>query len=123
MILRRILAGCLARLHLVERPDFLVVTSMDMPAPNELKPGTAIVVGPKQTSKWVTFQCPSGCGTPLLLSLNPQRRPRWTVASDWLGRPTLTPSIRRADGCRCHFWIRKGRVEWCKDSGKILPEN
>ncbi|MBZ9764806.1 hypothetical protein LB553_28640 [Mesorhizobium sp. CA8] len=122
-MLRKILAACLVRLHLVERPDFFVVTSIDMPAPNELKPGKAIVVGPRQTPKWMTFQCPSGCGTPLLLSLNPKRRPRWAVASDWLARPTLTPSIRRTDGCRCHFWIRKGRVEWCKDSGKILPEN
>lgn len=122
-MLRRFLAACLARLGLVERPDFLVFTRVEMPAPNELAPGKAIVVGPRQRPKWVTFQCPSGCGTPLLLSLNPERRPRWTVASDWLGRPTLAPSIRRTDGCQCHFWMRKGRIEWCKDSGKILPEN
>ncbi|WP_407695279.1 DUF6527 family protein [Sinorhizobium saheli] len=94
-----------------------------MPAPEELPAGTAVVVGPSQRPKWVTFQCPSRCGTSLLLSLNPDRRPRWAVTSDWLGRPSIHPSVRRVDGCRCHFWMRNGRVEWCKDSGGTFPEN
>ncbi|WP_222374631.1 DUF6527 family protein [Rhizobium leguminosarum] len=123
MILRTSIARALAWLGIIERPEFLVSTALDMPAPEELLPGLAVVVGPNERPKWVTFACPSGCGTPILLSLNPARRPRWAVSSDWLGRPSLEPSVRRTDGCRCHFWMRRGRIDWCKDRGGVLPKN
>jgi len=123
MILRTSFARVLAWLGIIERPAFLASTALDMPGPDELLPGRAVIVGPADRPKWVTFPCPSGCGAPILLSLNQQRRPRWSVSSDWLGRPSLEPSVRRTDGCRCHFWMRGGRIEWCKDSGDILPEN
>ena len=35
-----------------------------------------------------------------------ERRPRWTVAADWLGRPTIDPSVRKLDGLYAHFWIK-----------------
>lgn len=123
MMLRTRLARLLAWFGFVETPEFLVAASLDMPGPEDLQAATVVVVGPKERPKWATFQCPSGCGTPLLLSLNPDRRPRWTVSFDWLGRPSLEPSVRRTDGCRCHFWMRKGRITWCKDSGGAFPEN
>lgn len=123
MMLRTKLAQILAWIGLIEPPQVLVAKSLEMPAPEDLPTGWAIIVGPASRPKWVTFQCPSGCKEPLLLSLNPDRRPRWTVTFDWLGRPSINPSIRRPDGCRSHFWIRKGQVEWCKDTGGIFSEN
>lgn len=122
-MLQTTLAKTLAWFGIIERPQFLVKSTLDMPAPGDLMPGQAVVVGPAEKPKWVTFPCPSGCGTPLLLSLNPDRRPRWKVTHDWLGRPSIAPSVHRTDGCRCHFWMKKGKIEWCKDSGGILPEN
>lgn len=122
-MLRTLIARLLASLGVIDRPDFLVSVSLDMPSSEELSPGTAVIVGQAERPKWVTFQCPSGCGTPLLLSLNPDRRPRWAVSYDWLGRPSITPSVRRTDGCLCHFWLKNGHVDWCKDSGGNLPEN
>lgn len=122
-MLRVALAKVLARMGFIEQPRFLVQRTIDMPAPETLATGEVIIVGPADRPKWVTFPCPSGCGTPLLLSLNPDRRPRWSVTYDWLGRPSLTPSVHRKDGCRCHFWMKDGKVEWCKDSGGMLPEN
>ena len=113
-----LLARALSWAGLLARPDLLIRWSAEMPARDDLKPRILVVVGPKRAPKWVTFLCPSGCGTPLLLSLSPNRRPRWSVSVDWLRRPSLTPSVRRADGCRCHFWLRKGFVEWCGDSGE-----
>ncbi|MCW3783225.1 DUF6527 family protein [Defluviimonas salinarum] len=68
--------------------------------------------------KWACFLCPGGCGEVLKLSLSRNRRPRWKVNIDWLARPTAAPSVRQLNECRCHFWIRKGRVEWCRDSGR-----
>ncbi|WP_246689353.1 DUF6527 family protein [Methylobacterium sp. WL19] len=65
--------------------------------------------------KWACFRCPGGCGTVIPLSLNPKRRPRWSVTSDWLGRPTVTPSVHQTNACACHFHIRRGRIDWCED--------
>lgn len=122
-MLQTTLAKTLAWFGIIQKPQFLVKSVLDMPAPEDLVPGQAVIVGAAERPKWVTFPCPSGCGTPLLLSLNPDRRPRWKVTRDWLGRPSIAPSVHRADGCRCHFWLKKGKVEWCEDSGGILPEN
>lgn len=103
--------------RILPRPEFVVRGCLDMPGPHELRKGEVVVVGLKDQPKWATFLCPCGCGVPLLLSLNPRRRPRWSVAADWLGRPTVDPSIRRTDGCHSHFWMRRGYVDWCRDSG------
>ncbi|MDV4146480.1 DUF6527 family protein [Shimia sp. FJ5] len=66
--------------------------------------------------KWACFHCPSGCGETIKLSLSKNRMPRWTAMSDWLRRPTISPSVRQTNECRCHFWIRCGRIDWCRDS-------
>ncbi|WJY23323.1 DUF6527 family protein [Fontisubflavum oceani] len=50
------------------------------------------------------------------MSLSKNRRPRWTAMSDWLRRPTISPSVRQTNECRCHFWIHQGRIDWCNDS-------
>jgi hypothetical protein len=76
------------------------------------------VVGAKGHSKWAYFRCPADRSEIVQLSLQPQRRPRWTVAVDFLGRPTITPSVRQLDGSYAHFWIKKGAVIWCADSGR-----
>lgn len=62
----------------------------------------------------VGLRCPCGCGRTIELLVVPEARPRWDVESDESGRPTLSPSVWLRDGCKSHFWIRKGRVKWCK---------
>ncbi|MGP4842463.1 DUF6527 family protein [Agrobacterium cavarae] len=44
-------------------------------------------------------------------SLAHDRRPRWTVGANWLGRPSLEPSVHWTDGCCCHFRTRRGRID------------
>lgn len=84
-----------------------------------LHPGRAVIpagelrmVVDSGVQKWAWFSCPGGCGTQISLSLNPTRRPRWEVAYDFWGRPTVTPSVHQHQLCKCHFWIRSGKVEW-----------
>ncbi|WP_108519109.1 DUF6527 family protein [Bradyrhizobium algeriense] len=117
-MLGALLAKALSWSRLLAKPDFLICRATEMPPREILEAGVLVVVGPKRNPKWATFLCPSGCGMPLLLSLSQTRRPRWSVASDWLGRPSLSPSVRRTDGCRCHFWLRRGSVDWCADTGR-----
>lgn len=89
---------------------------MGHPKPEELERGRFCIVRDGRIEKWACFQCPGGCGTKIQLSLSKSRRPSWTAKLDWLGRPTLAPSVHQTNDCRCHFWVRQGRVEWCRDS-------
>lgn len=59
------------------------------------------------------MRCPCGCGDTIELLVIDEAKPRWDIALDGNGRPTLSPSVWRKKGCRSHFWLRGGRVEWC----------
>lgn len=113
-----IIRRCLSAAGFTRRPDLVGRIMGRHPNPEELSPGTIVIVKDGQIEKWACLRCPGGCGEKLMLSLNAARRPRWTVKLDWLGRPNVTPSINQLNACRCHFWIKGGEVQWCKDSGR-----
>ena len=52
-----------------------------------------------------------------MIRMDQNQRPKWTAVPDWMKRPTISTSVRQTNECRCHFWIRQGRIDWCKDSG------
>lgn len=64
------------------------------------------------------YQCPCGCGNEIYTPLDNEGRfkhgPRWNYNPG----PTLSPSIRWTSGCKAHFFIKDGKVEFCSDSGK-----
>lgn len=60
----------------------------------------------------VLMRCPCGCGQPVELPLIREARPRWSLRVDKEGRPTLTPSIWRQEGCRAHYFVKGGKVVW-----------
>lgn len=105
-------------LRLIPRPSFTVLFVEDHPDTPTMSDRHIYVVGAKGYSKWAYFRCPADRDEIIQLSLQPQRRPRWTVASDFLGRPAIVPSVRQLDGSYAHFWIKKGAVIWCADSGR-----
>ncbi len=57
--------------------------------------------------------CPCGCAEVIELNLLTAVRPRWEVIEHPKGLVSLSPSVRRLEGCRSHFWIRRGQVYWC----------
>lgn len=61
----------------------------------------------------VGMLCPCGCGDTIELMVLPSAKPRWSVQVDEAGTPTLQPSVWRQNGCRSHFWVRRGRIHWC----------
>lgn len=117
-MLVRILRFILAWLGIIPRPDQLARISTNYPSGDELPPGRFILVQGGGADKWACFRCPGGCGERIDLPLVPNRSPRWRVHVDRLGRPSVEPSVRQLEGCRCHFWISKGQVRWCEDSGR-----
>lgn len=70
----------------------------------------------KNNPKWSLFKCPCGCGAVITLSLQPVHRPHWRLMKSASGRPTLHPSIWRDTGCLSHFWVKDGRIYWCRDT-------
>jgi hypothetical protein len=61
----------------------------------------------------VDFECPCGCGHRVYLMIDPGHtsRPSWDLDVDG-ERPTISPSVEEADGCKSHYLIRDGRVQW-----------
>lgn len=80
--------------------------------PEALPARVIICIGEPSSPKWLAMDCPCGRGHRILLSLQPTHAPHWQLFLD--GRAaTVAPSIdRRDDGCRCHFWLERGRVRW-----------
>ena len=79
-------------------------------------PERTVVVAREDGDLWSAGMiCPCGCGRRIELMLLPQVKPRWDVRVGKAGRPTLWPSVWANDGCRSHFWLRDGEVEWCRD--------
>lgn len=62
----------------------------------------------------VGMVCPCGCGQKIELLVIPEAKPRWDVTTDEKGRPSLRPSVWLQRGCRSHFWLRHGKIEWCE---------
>lgn len=117
-MLADICRAVLVRLGLMPKPAYLARLVGAHPTPEDVAPGWVYVVGGSGYQKWAYFRCPTGSGELIQLSLMPNRRPRWQVNIDWLKRPTIHPSVRQLEGSSAHFWLRKGAVDWCADSGK-----
>lgn len=84
---------------------------------------TVVVVGNAECPKWAVFACPCGHVHAIAVNLSPARHPSWRLEVNE-GRPTLSPSVDcLPEGRRCHFWLRRGRVQWVQDadSQDILP--
>ena len=101
--------------------DLLTDPSSSLPDKSAIADGSLTLVENGSIKKWACLKCPGGCGEVINLSLNPDRRPRWTVCEDIWSRPSVYPSVHQQSHCGCHFWIKKGRIRWCND-GRPRPE-
>lgn len=84
----------------------------DNPNPDILKKDIVYVVGGKKYMKWAYLKCPCGCNDSIMLSLNKNSFPSWSIKRDKFGRATIHPSINKLEGCKSHFLIKKGRLIW-----------
>ncbi|MGC2966215.1 DUF6527 family protein [Paraburkholderia aspalathi] len=66
------------------------------------------------TNLWgAAMICPCGCGEVIELNLLNQVRPCWSAEEHPDGTVSLAPSVWRQKGCKSHFFLRRGEVEWC----------
>ncbi len=95
------------------RFDLLTQTTSAFPAGEAIPAGELLIVRDGAIDKWACLSCPGGCGKTISLSLNPTRRPCWSVIADFWRRPTVHPSVHQQNECACHFWIQNGAINWC----------
>ena len=84
----------------------------DNPNPQNIEKDIVYIVGEKRYMKWAYMKCPCGCNETIMLSLNKNSSPSWSVKQDKLGRATISPSINKLDGCKSHFLIKNGKLVW-----------
>jgi hypothetical protein len=99
-------------------PHFSHVTEVATTPSNEtVKAGEFYHVVYSGVDYWVLFRCPCGCGDLISLTLQKSHNPHWQVSTSHSHRPTLYPSVWRNKGCKSHFWVHDGSINWCEDSG------
>jgi hypothetical protein len=79
--------------------------------PDSIDEWVIYIVGERANYWMITFKCPCGCDSVISLNLLKGVRPRWKFKTRW-GTISISPSVWRRVGCRSHFYIRKGRVDW-----------
>jgi hypothetical protein len=82
--------------------------------PARLPRNGAVLIGTAAHPKWLAFDCPCRTGHRIMLNCDPARRPHWRIDSH--RRLNIVPSVdSRRPVLRCHYFVRKGRVQWVKD--------
>jgi hypothetical protein len=81
--------------------------------PEQLGAGAVYVLGEGSHKWFVAMICPCGCGETVQVSLLTEARPRWRLVEHSDGTISLEPSVWRKVGCRSHFFLRRGMIQWC----------
>ena len=111
--LRATIVGRLASLRVWRerrRPPITVSIVDDEPARPAPRLLYVSLRGGEPAVGWLA--CPCGCRDVITLRLAGQRSPQWRLLQT-TGPATLHPSVWRKAGCRSHFILRDGRVQWC----------
>jgi hypothetical protein len=70
-----------------------------------------------------TLSCPCGCLRIIHLNLLNDPDPFWRIRIGKNGYATISPSIWLTEGCKSHFFIRRGKVAWVKNTAWRIKIN
>lgn len=86
----------------------------DEQLPKQLSTHTVYIIGVPGNEWLAKMICPCGCGKTLFLNLLQDEFPnwKWRIGAD--GAVTLSPSVWRQVGCKSHFFLRDGLIQWCE---------
>ena len=84
--------------------------------PDQLDQKMVYILGEGKYRWFAAMVCPCGCGATLQMSLLPDAKPRWRLIEHPDKTISLEPSVWRQIGCRSHFFLRRGSIEWCRQS-------
>lgn len=80
-----------------------------------LDPNIIYVVVEKKQRLHAALLCPCGCKSQILLNLLSDSFPYWRIRHSKKNGVTISPSIWKTNGCKSHFFIRKGKLLWVKN--------
>jgi len=81
--------------------------------PVRLSPRTVYIIRDAGQDWAAIMSCPGGCGQVLHMNLIPDSKPVWRLTEHPGLTASLWPSVWRREGCGCHFWLKRGRIQWC----------
>lgn len=87
------------------------VVAIESDVPDSVTTGKLYLIGEDGDYWMALLKCPCGCGDTINLPMSEGARPRWKF-SGTRKKPTLSPSVNRITGCRSHFILRSGNVNW-----------
>lgn len=102
----------LADIGFWKRPAYFTSTVTEEPEHTSFEHGLVYEEVRGGFPKWAYLSCPK-CKE--IITLPVAAGAKWTLRSDWLSRPTISPSIWQTGTCGAHFFIRKGEVDWCSE--------
>lgn len=94
------------------RPRPLRVANVE-DLPVRVEKGIIYMVGENDWIWCVAMLCPCGCKATVQLSTLADVRPCWRVTEHTDKTISLQPSVWRQVGCRSHFFVKHGLIEWC----------
>ena len=91
-------------------------TKWEEELPDSLRENTFYVIGNKKYPFKVISKCPRKlCNQIVQVNVlqSPPNKNNWQVTEETGGTISLRPSVWLKKKCRCHYWVRNGKVEWC----------
>ena len=81
--------------------------------PENYKKGVIYIIG-EEAPWYAALMCPCGCDDVIRLCLQDEVSPSWKLiyhSND--GTVSLSPSVWRTKGCKSHFFLKRGYIDWC----------
>jgi len=86
----------------------------DEQLPKQLSTHIVYIIGVSGNEWLAKMVCPCGCGKTLFVNLLQDEFPNWKWCINANSTVTLSPSVWRQVGCKSHFILRDGLIQWCK---------
>ena len=92
--------------------------------PGEVGKDTIFVVGGRRHPFQAAVVCPRrACRQVIHLDIAPALSKRWALVEHENGLVSLSPSVHVTGlPCRCHYWVRRGRIRWSEAPRLRVPE-
>lgn len=80
--------------------------------PDNVQDKVIYIVGEEITPWVLVFKCPCGCSQIIQLNLLKEANPRWGFQISKKDEISIRPSVWRTTGCKSHFVVRNGKIDW-----------
>lgn len=90
--------------------------------PDNVERKTIYIVGQKKNPWLLVFECPCGCREIIQLNLLKDANPNWKFKITKQKAISISPSIWRTAGCKSHFFVRNGKIDWSRELRTTLPK-